>query len=642
MPRVRPLRWSGWLGRMCLILIAHLMISPLAAGDRLIDWIWPVVQAPTSLLSTNLPQADRTRGYVGSSQCRPCHSEEHASWHRSFHRTMTQPATAESVVGAFDGQTVEVGNLKYRVFKEGDGFWAELPDPDLMMQAGVSDRPVDLGKLPRVRRPVVMTTGSHHYQTYWVPSERVPGLLQTLPLVYLIADRRWIPRDEAFLRGPDDRQRLIIQWNHQCIRCHSTGGNPGLDEGTGLLKTRVGELGIACEACHGPGEKHVAERLAMKQDAAAIPAPRCDPVNPAKLDHRRSSEVCGQCHGAYILRPEHSMDFARSGPAYRPGDSLFKTRYEVKHPRVDPRPERVADYRRNPAFFREQWWDDGTILAGGREFNGLAASKCFTRGTLSCSTCHTMHGGDPDDQLKPSGGGSASCISCHSQSQYTDRITDHTHHAPGSEGSHCMNCHMPHTTYALFKAIRSHQIESPSNERLARYGTPNACNLCHLDRTLGWTRENLFVWYGQKRYPLTLEQEKVSAGALWMLRGHAAQRVIAAWHSGWGPALRASGTNWMRPLQARLLSDDYAPVRRVASMAMGDDAKLDGVGFDFMASAAELRSWTRRWQERFIRRSIVWDRVGEAVLVDSEGRWMDSEAASLLHGRDQRPVTIQE
>ena len=77
-------------------------------------------------------------------------------------------------------------------------------------------------------------------------------------------------------------------------------------------------------------------------------------------------------------------------------------------------------------------------------------------------------------------------------------------------------------------------------------------------------------------------------------------------------------------------------------MAMGDDAKLDGVGFDFMASAAELRSWTRRWQERFIRRSIVWDRVGEAVLVDSEGRWMDSEAASLLHGRDQRPVTIQE
>jgi hypothetical protein len=205
-----------------------------------------------------------------------------------------------------------------------------------------------------------------------------------------------------------------------------------------------------------------------------------------------------------------------------------------------------------------------------------------------------------------------------------------------------MNCHMPHTTYALFKAIRSHQIESPSNERLARYGTPNACNLCHLDRTLGWTRENLFVWYGQKRYPLTLEQEKVSAGALWMLRGHAAQRVIAAWHSGWGPALRASGTNWMRPLQARLLSDDYAPVRRVASMAMGDDAKLDGVGFDFMASLDKLRSWSGRWQDRLARKTLLWDRVGEAVLIDSEGRWMDSEAASLLHGRDQRPVTIQE
>ena len=77
-------------------------------------------------------------------------------------------------------------------------------------------------------------------------------------------------------------------------------------------------------------------------------------------------------------------------------------------------------------------------------------------------------------------------------------------------------------------------------------------------------------------------------------------------------------------------------------MAMGDDARLDGAGFDFMASPEKLRSWSGRWQDHLARKTPVWDRVGEAVLVDSEGRWMDSEAASLLRGRDQRPVTIQE
>lgn len=619
-----------------------LATSGLLAGDRLVDWIWPLVQPPSSLLATNLPQAERTLGYVGSAQCSACHAEEHSAWHRSYHRTMTQPAMAETVLGRFEGQTIEVGGLDYRVFREEGVYWAEMPDPDLMMQAESSKKPVDRRKIPRVRRPVVMTTGSHHYQTYWVASQRVPGLLQTLPLVYLISDQRWMPRDEAFLRGPEDRQRLIIQWNHQCIRCHSTAGNPGLDESSGLLKTKVGELGISCEACHGPGEKHVNERRTLQTDPAQNGPPAYDLINPSKLDHRRSSEVCGQCHGAYILRPEQSMRFATNGSAYRPGDRLFQTRYEVKHPRVDPRPERVADYRRNPEFFREQWWDDGTILAGGREFNGLAASKCFTRGTLGCTTCHTMHGTDPDDQLKPTGATPQSCITCHTEPRFTDQISEHTHHLKESEGSNCLNCHMPHTTYALFKAIRSHQIESPSNERLSRYGTPNACNLCHLDKTLAWTRDNLFVQYGQKRYPLTAEQERTSAGALWMLQGNAAQRVIAAWHSGWKPALQTSGTNWMTPIQAQLLSDDYAVIRRVVSGALSKSPDFDAAAYDFMAPTERLRGSTQQVLQKWLESGRPRQRTGSAVLIGPDGTWNNAELESLLGKRDQRSITIQE
>ncbi|MCW5558922.1 MAG: hypothetical protein KIT22_13970, partial [Verrucomicrobiae bacterium] len=285
MGRVVPILWV--LGAACLRLQ-----SAEAPSSPYLDW-----------LRAQLPLPRPEAGFVGSSRCRECHADEYASWHRTYHRTMTQPATVESVIGRFDGSVVDCGGLPYRVFQEEGRYWAEMPDPDVLMYVVQGGRKLALDKIPRVRRPVVMTTGSHHYQTYWVTSPRYPGLLQTLPLVFLKEDQRWIPRDAAFMRGPEDTERIVTQWNHHCIRCHSTGGNPGLDD-QGQLRSAAGELGIACEACHGPGRAHVEARLLAASDPAAVPKPGVpDPglVNPATLDHRRSTEVCGQCHGAYIL-----------------------------------------------------------------------------------------------------------------------------------------------------------------------------------------------------------------------------------------------------------------------------------------------------------------------------------------------------
>src|SRR5690606_5486095 len=100
-------------------------------------------------------------------------------------------------------------------------------------------------------------------------------------------------------------------------------------------------------------------------------------VNPEKLDHRLSSHVCGQCHGVYVMREEFAMEYARSGPLFKPGDNLETTRYYIQHPDPDSPPERQEDLHRNPRFFRERWWDDGTILAGGREFTAMSASACY-------------------------------------------------------------------------------------------------------------------------------------------------------------------------------------------------------------------------------------------------------------------------
>lgn len=590
--------------------------------------------------SPPLPSPNAGAGYVTSASCRDCHRDEHASWHRSYHRTMTQPATPETVLGRFDGTTVNSGGLPYRVFREGNELVAEMPDPDLLMYIVQGGRDQPLEQVPRTKRPVVMSTGSHHYQTYWVSSERHPGVLQTLPLVYVPETAQWIPRGEAFMRAPGDRELMVTQWNHHCIRCHSTGGNPGLDE-QGRLNTKVGELGIACEACHGPGEQHVQIEL-TRQRSNPNPADAYDPliVNPKKLDPARSTQVCGQCHGNFVFREEFAMDYARTGGLYRPGEDLHRTRHYIQYPGRNATAEQQDELRRNPEFFASRWWEDGTILAGGREYTALLATPCHTQGTMSCLSCHSMHDSDPNDQLKRGRDGPAACTQCHQEERFTTRLPEHTHHPASSTGSNCLNCHMPHTTYALFKAIRSHQIQSPQVASSARHGVPNACNLCHLDRSLAWTQQHLHAWHQQPEVPLTDEQKELPASVLWLLKGHAAQRVITAWHYGWEPAQRTAGTNWLAPFLAQLLTDDYGPVRYVAGRSL---RTLPGYGDftnGFLGSKRLLemnrRDAVARWPGLPPEGPLI------QPLFTAGGKLDTNQITRLLREQDQRPVTIRE
>ena len=684
-------------------------------------------QAKRQALRVLTPTQVRTNGYTSSASCRACHPSQYASWHRSYHRTMTQLAGPHSVMGRFDGTEVESGGLLYRVFQTNGQYWATMPDPEIIMLAVETGQRVndhtyqirtngvlsmlDLRTVPRVDKRVVMTTGSHHYQTYWVegsvlnPTNQINeakygNLLQTLPLVYLPREQQWIPRENAFMMAPSSK-RMISQWNHHCIKCHSTAGNPGIvankitipytirkgDTLSTIAKrhktteaaitkandiknpndiqpgqelklskiqhtfdTRTAELGISCEACHGPAAGHaehyrspLARYAEQHRDAQAAKV-----VNPAKLDHRRSSQVCGQCHGVYIYNDaERGQRFARSGPAYRPGDNIHSIRYYIQHPGPAPTPERQEELEKNPEFFRERWWDDGTVLAGGREFTAMRVSACYTKGTMSCLSCHSMHHSDevePDswrkDQLKPDMRGNAACVECHAKPEYTTAIERHTFHKPGSTGSNCLNCHMPHTTYALLGAIRNHQIQSPSAERSIRHGVPNACNLCHLDQTLDWTQQQLAKRYGHEPLPLSAEQRNTSAALLWLLKGHAAQRAITAWHAGWEPASEVSGEDWLAPHLARLLDDPYGVVRHIAKESLGKQTGFGGFEFDFLAGAPERARLAKRaiaqWSEQ------PGEASGAAILIEPDRQLMETAIQALLKRRDNRPFTIKE
>ena len=53
-------------------------------------------------------------------------------------------------------------------------------------------------------------------------------------------------------------------------------------------------------------------------------------VNPAHLDHERSSMVCGQCHGIHWI--SDSRDYYFNGFRYRPGGRLIGTKNPFEQP----------------------------------------------------------------------------------------------------------------------------------------------------------------------------------------------------------------------------------------------------------------------------------------------------------------------
>ncbi|MCA9290531.1 MAG: hypothetical protein KDA25_05350, partial [Phycisphaerales bacterium] len=285
---------------------------------------------------------DATSGFVRSTTCRACHPGQYATWHATFHRTMTQLATPDAVVGDFDDRRLENRGRTYHLTRRGDEFWVNLVDPDAehdLVSRGIY--PNTVPDLPRVNRRVVMTTGSHAQQTCWLESRDGRRLLN-LPFVWLIEEARWVPREDVFLRPPHGG-RGFDQWNNNCIECHCVSGDENLNE-HGIPESRVAELGITCEACHGPAAAHVqANRDPLRRYRTHLSAAG-DPtiVNPRTLAQAASAQVCGQCHGMNVRK----NDVARTGLSYRAGDALTDTKMilQISDPHRSPAEE--ADWAR--------------------------------------------------------------------------------------------------------------------------------------------------------------------------------------------------------------------------------------------------------------------------------------------------------
>jgi predicted CXXCH cytochrome family protein len=597
-----------------------------------------------SLAQLTVPHQQRPGGYVSSDNCCSCHPDQYASWHRSFHRTMTQVASPTSVRGDFNHVTLQLDGQTYQLERRNDEFWVDAIDPDWKFERAAEQAEFEAGRGPRPatnavpqrsEKRICLLTGSHHMQAYWLPGKH-GNQEYSFPFTYLFEEERWVPRDAVFLKDPR-APRLEQVWNANCIRCHATAGQPRQNSQSGILDTRVGELGIACEACHGPAEEHVRLNSDPRRRYALHGEKKSDStiVNPARLTSKRSSEVCGQCHGVIFMTD--AADWRENGFRYRPGDDLDARAPVIRYAHIAGEQRFPEQMRTNLHLFDGFFWSDGMIRVSGREHNGLLETACYQKGEMSCLSCHSMHQSSPTNQLGAGMESNQACVQCHKK--FEKNVSAHTHHATNSEGSLCYNCHMPYTTYGLMKGLRSHQVASPSVKTTVQTGRPDACNLCHLDKTLAWTSAHLQTWYGIPQEKLPADADGIAASVLWILKGEAGQRALIAWHMGWPPARHASGDQWFAPYLAQLLEDPYPAVRYIAGRSLRRLPGFEKFSYDFVAGLEDRRRAKQSSYEIWAMQKM---RPAPELLLDWQGRIDAAKFEALRNQRNNRSMELLE
>ncbi len=247
-----------------------------------------------------------------------------------------------------------------------------------------------------------------------------------------------------------------------CDGCHSVNYD--------IEKKSVTEWNVGCEKCHGPGSAH-----------AARPA-RGNIVNPARLDYVRANDICIQCHsqGRPLQNPIRGK--------YYDWPTGFQAGLDLKDF------WRLEEHAPGETTFTH--FADGTAHKNRMQGNDFVQSLMYTRG-VTCFSCHDVHGSANDaDLLKPT---SVMCLECHGPQSpngpHTASVEQHTHHKAGSAGSECVACHMPKIEPTIADVnVRSHTFRFVPPVLTERAKVPNACNVCHADKSPEWAAGELRKW----------------------------------------------------------------------------------------------------------------------------------------------------
>ncbi len=413
-------------------------------------------------------QASDTAQYVGVAACQSCHAAETAEWRQSQHQAAMAEASEQSVLGDFNDATFSYAGITSTFFRRDGKFYVRTDGSD--------------GKLADFQ--IKYTFGVHPLQQYLV--EFPDGRLQALSIAWDThpaskGGQRWFhlyPKDRITHDDELHWTRAAHNWNFVCADCHSTELKKNYDPAANRFQTSWAEINVGCEACHGPGSRHLAWAEAMQ--AGKSTADDASKGLSVRFDERHgvtwAPNAAGNAVRSHPRTAEHEIEVCAQCHSRR---SQIAEGYEAGKP--------FLDYYRPMLLTSPLYHPDGQQRDEVFIWGSFQQSKMFAKG-VTCSDCHNPHSG------KVRAAGNTLCASCHQPAKYD--TAQHHHHKPGSAGAACTACHMPTTTYMVVDPRHDHSLRVPRPDQSVRFGTPNACNGCHADRKAAWAAGQVKQWVG--------------------------------------------------------------------------------------------------------------------------------------------------
>ncbi len=286
--------------------------------------------------------------YVGAEKCKTCHSDRFTGLQETLHPRMIQDIKANPKANIAD--------------------WTKL----------TTDIPTATVKLENV----VFTLGSKYRQRY---IEKQGDDLVVQPTQWNNSSKKWtIAKAGSWIGG--------------CVGCHTTGFDPA--------SKKWADIGVTCEACHGPGSEHVAAGGGKGRFIWATP----------------DAQVCGQCH----TRKDPAEKAAWPAP-FRPGG------------------DSVAKFKSVPKSESASWWKDGHAKEHRQQY-----LEWLESGHAKALETIKKREGVPD-----------SCLNCHSE-DYREAIKEKQTPPTVKTAQFaitCVTCHKTHSKGTGVSQLREEEFK---------------------------------------------------------------------------------------------------------------------------------------------------------------------------------------
>ncbi len=402
--------------------------------------------------------------FVGSAACSSCHKKEADDWSGSHHAAAMQEASDKTVLGKFDDATFGKGEEENRFFRRDDKYFVHAAGPD----GAAKDFEIKytFGLYPLQQYLIELSGG--RLQAFGVAWDSRPEAQGGQKWFDLYPDRKLAPGDPLHWTGIDQN------WNYQCAWCHSTDLRKNYDPKKNSFATHWSEISVGCEACHGPGSRH----LAWARNGPDVSAAE-------KENHGFSVRLDQRVGVKWRL---DAATASRSPPAGKNTEELVCAGCHARRGQFSDAPLDALhfyDAFRAATLDHGLYFPDGQQLEEDYNFASFGQSRMHGAG-VTCSDCHNPHSG----KLRLAG--NAVCGQCHNARVFD--APSHHHHPAGSAGAQCAACHMPTRTYMGVDARHDHSIRIPRPDRTIALGTPNACNQCHKDKDAAWAVASLKSW----------------------------------------------------------------------------------------------------------------------------------------------------